>query len=62
MITKSIVSIIFMIVAVILFMAAMWDYFKSKGEKSIARRIWLKMAFIFAAVAVVLFFVNHFLQ
>jgi len=62
MITKSIVSIIFIIVAVILVIASIADYVKSKGEKTIARRVWIQLAFVFTAIAIVLFFVNHFLQ
>ncbi len=62
MITKSIVSIIFIIVAVILVIASIADYVKSKGEKTIARRVWIQLAFVLTAIAIVLFFVNHFLQ
>lgn len=61
MITKSIVSIIFLIVAAILAIASVVNYIKTKGEKTVARRIWIRMAFIFAAVAVILFLINHFL-
>lgn len=62
MLTRSIVSIIFIVVAVILVIASIINYVKNKGEKTIAGRIWVQLAFIFTVVAVVLFFVNHFLQ
>jgi preprotein translocase subunit SecG len=57
----EIVSVIFLAIAIILLIASFRDYLKSKGEKTIARRIWLRMALIFAAVAVGLYFLNHFL-
>jgi hypothetical protein len=56
----EIVSVIFLAIAILL-IASFRDYLKSKGEKTIARRIWLRMALIFAAVAVGLYFLNHFL-
>jgi len=59
MIVKSIVSIIFIVIAVILVIASIVDYVKTKGKKTIARRIWIQLAFVFGAIAVVLFFVNH---
>jgi len=61
MITKSIVSIIFLIVAAILVIASIVNYIRNKGEKTIARRIWIQLAFVFAAIALVLFYINHFL-
>jgi len=62
MITKSIVSVIFIIVAAVLVVASIVNYVKTGGEKTVARRVWIQLAFVFAAIAVVLFFVNHFLQ
>ena len=60
--TISVVSIIFLVIAIILIIASIRDYLKSKCEKTIARKIWLRMALIFTAVAVGLFFLNHFSQ
>jgi len=62
MLIRSIVSIIFLVIVVTLLIASFRDYLKSKGEKTIARRIWLQMALIFATVAIGLYFLHIFIQ
>lgn len=60
--TLPAVSIIFLTISVIFLIVSLRDYLQSKGAKAIARRIWLRMAFIFAAVGIGLYFLNHFSQ
>jgi succinate dehydrogenase hydrophobic anchor subunit len=36
--------------------AVIRDFLKSEGKLTIARKVWLQMAFIFAVVAVALYF------
>ena len=62
MLTRSIVSIMFLIVAAILIAASFRNFSKSKGEKTVARKIWLRMALVFAVAGVGLCFLNHFSQ
>jgi hypothetical protein len=57
----SSLSIVFVAIAVIFVGAALRDYLKADGKLTIARKIWIRMAFIFAAVGIGLFFVQIFL-
>jgi hypothetical protein len=56
----SSLSIIFVAIAVIFVGVALRDYLKSEDKLTIARRIWIRMVFIFAAVGIGLFFVQIF--
>jgi hypothetical protein len=46
--------------AVIFIGVAFRDYLITEGKMTIARKIWIRMAFIFAAVGIGLFFVQIF--
>ena len=46
--TLPAVSIIFLTISVIFLFVSLRNFLQSKGEKAIATRIWLRMAFIFA--------------
>ncbi len=54
-------GIIFVAIAVIFIGVALRDYLNTEGKMTIARKIWIRMAFIFAAVGIGLFFVQIFL-
>ncbi len=54
-------SIVFVAIAVIFVYVALWDYLKAEGKMTTARKIWIRMAFIFAAVGIGLFLVQNFL-
>ena len=56
----SSLSIIFVAIAVIFVGVALRNSLKEDGKLTIARRIWIRMAFIFAAVGIGLFFVQIF--
>jgi hypothetical protein len=57
----SSLSIVFVAVAVIFLAVAFRNYLKEERKESIARTIWIRMAIIFAAVGIGLFFVQVFL-
>ena len=54
-------SIVFVAIAVIFVGVALRDYLKTEEKMTIARKIWIRMAFIFAAVGIGLFLVQNFL-
>jgi hypothetical protein len=56
----SSIGIVFVAIAVIFIGVALRDYLKEVGKAPIARRIWIRMAFIFAAVGIGLFFAQIF--
>ena len=56
----SSLSIVFVAIAVIFIGVTLRDYLKEEGKATIARKIWIRMAFIFAAVGIGLFFVRIF--
>jgi hypothetical protein len=56
----STIGIVFVAIAVIFIGVALRDYLKEVGKATIARKIWIRMAFIFAAVGIGLFFVQIF--
>ncbi len=56
------IGIVFVAIAVIFLGAVIRDYLKTEGKMTIARKVWLRMAFIFAAVGLGLFFVQTFLR
>ncbi len=55
-------GIVFIAIAVIFLGIAFRDYLKAEGKLTIARRIWLRIAFIFAGVGIGLYLVQTFLQ
>ena len=57
----SSVSVVFVAIAVIFIGVALRDFLKAEGKATIARTIWIRMAIIFAAVGIGLFFVQIFL-
>jgi hypothetical protein len=50
--------IVFVAIAVIFIGVTFRDYLKAEGKMTIARKIWIRMAIIFAAVGIGLFFVQ----
>lgn len=57
----SSIGIVFVAIAVIFVGVALRDYLIAEGKMTIARKLWIRMAFIFAAVGIGLFFVQIFL-
>ena len=53
-------GIVFVAIAVVFLGVAFWDYLKVEGKMTIARKIWLRMAFIFAGVGIALYFLQTF--
>ena len=51
-------GIVFVALAVIFLGVTFRDYLKAEGKMSIARKIWIRMSFIFAAVGIGLYFVH----
>jgi uncharacterized membrane protein YeiH len=56
------ISIIFIAISVIFVGIAFRDYLNAENKMTIRRKIWIRMAFIFAAVGIVLFFAQIFLR
>ncbi len=54
--TPSTIGLVFVAIAVFFLAAVIRDFLKSEGKLTIARKVWLQMAFIFAVVAVALYF------
>ncbi len=52
----SSLSIVFVAIAVIFVGIAFRDYLKGEGKLTIARKIWIRMAFIFAGIGICLYF------
>ena len=57
----SSLSVVFVAIAVIFMAVAFRDYLKAEGKVTIARKVWIRMAIIFAAVGIGLFFVQIFI-
>jgi hypothetical protein len=57
----SSIGIVFVAIAVIFISLAFRNYLKEEGKATIARIVWIRMAIIFAAVGMGLFFVQMFL-
>ncbi len=55
-------GIVFVAIAVIFLAAALRDYLKAEGKLTIARKIWIRMAFIFVGVGIGLYLVQIFFQ
>ena len=56
----SSLSIVFVAIAVIFIGVALRDYLITEGKMTVARKIWIRMAFIFAGVGIGLFFAQIF--
>jgi hypothetical protein len=54
------VSIIFIGISVIFLIVSFRDYLKTEGKMTIARKVWLRLALIFAAVGIGLYFLQTF--
>ena len=57
----SSIGIVFVAIAVIFIGVAFRDYLMSENKMTVARKIWIRMAIIFAGVGIGLFFVQIFL-
>ncbi len=55
-------GIVFVALAVVFLGIAFGDYLKTEGKMTIARKIWLRMAFIFAGIGIGLYFVQTFFR
>jgi hypothetical protein len=55
-------GVIFIGISVIFLGVVFHDYLKAENKMTISRKIWLRMAFIFAAVGIFLFFIQIFLR
>jgi hypothetical protein len=51
-------GIVFVALAVIFLGVTFRDYLKEEGKMTIARKIWIRMSFILAAVGIGLYFVH----
>jgi polyferredoxin len=60
--SPSSLGIIFIAIAVVFLGISFRDYLKTEGKLTIARKIWLRMAFIFAGVGIGLYLVHTFLR
>ena len=56
------IGMVFVALAAVFIGIALRDYLKAEGKLSIARKTWLRIAFIFAGVSIGLFFVQAFLR
>jgi hypothetical protein len=59
--TAPLVGLVFVAVATIFFGLSLRDYWKTEGQRPLARRAWLRIAFIFTGVGVGLFAMQVFL-
>jgi hypothetical protein len=57
---SSSTGIVFVAIAVFFLAAVVRDFIKSEGKLTIARKVWLRLAVIFAGVAVALYFFQVF--
>lgn len=55
-------GIVFVALAVVFLGVVFWDYLKVEGKMTIARKIWLRMAFTFAGVGIGLYFFQTFFR
>jgi len=54
------IGIVFVALAVVFVAIALRDYLKTSGKMTIAQKVWIRMAFIFAGVAIGLFLIHIF--
>jgi hypothetical protein len=52
------IGIVFVALAVVFVGIALRDYLKTTGNMTIAQKVWIRMAFIFAGVAIGLYLVQ----
>jgi hypothetical protein len=55
-------GIVFIAIAVIFLGIAFRDYLKAEGKLTIARKVWIRIAFIFAGVGIGLYFLQIFVR
>ena len=55
-------GIVFVAIAVVFLGISFRDYLKTEGKLTIARKIWIRMAFIFAGVGIGLYLVHTFFR
>ena len=60
--SPSSLGIIFIAIAVVFLGISFRDYLKTEGKLTIARKIWLRMAFIFAGVGIGLYLMHTFFR
>lgn len=58
---SSTIGLVFVAIAVFFLGVVVRDFLKKEGKLTIARKVWLRLAFIFAAVGIGLCFVQFFL-
>jgi hypothetical protein len=58
--TPSTIGLVFVAIAVFFLAAVVRDFLTSEGKLTIARKVWLRLAVIFAGVAVALYFFQMF--
>jgi hypothetical protein len=58
--TPTAIAVVFVAIAVFFLAAVLRDFLKSEGKLTIARKVWLRLAVIFAGVAVALYFFQMF--
>ena len=56
----STIGIVFVAIAAIFIGVVLRDYLNAEGKMTIGRKIWIRMAFIFAGVGIGLFFAQFF--
>jgi hypothetical protein len=56
----ALIGVIFVALSVVLVGIAFRDYLKGEGKLTIARKTWLRMAFVFAGVGIGLFLLQAF--
>jgi hypothetical protein len=54
------IGIVFIAIGVIFLGITFYDYLKAEGKLTIARKVWLRMAFIFSGVGIGIYFLNNF--
>ncbi len=59
--TMTSIAVVFLAIAIIFLAIVLRDYLKAEDKLNIARKIWLRMTFIFAAVALGLYLLNLFI-
>jgi hypothetical protein len=55
-------GIVFIAIAIIFIGVALRDYLKTEGKLTIARKTWIRVAFIFVAVGIGLYFLQAFVR
>jgi hypothetical protein len=53
---------VFIAIAIIFLIVAFRDYLKTEGKMTISRKVWLRIAFIFACVGIGLFLLQAFIR